>query len=308
MITFLKNYKPAFVENGFQNLKKVRERFRDHESSSMHAEAVLKLGADKSASSGVDTLLSKQLENQQKHHRLMLLKFFNAIKYLTRQGLALRGHHEDNESFDGNLYQLLLLQSQDCPGMESWLRQREYISPEITNELITMMGQFVLRSLLTNIRMALWFSILADEATDISHHEQMSLSIRWVDENYVIHEDVLGLFQLPDTRAATIFSAIKHILIRCTLPISQCRGQAFDGASNMSGPNNGVQALVKGENSKALYVHCLAHSLNLCLKDVTNTCVLIRNIMDFIFSLVQLIHFSPKRPFFFWIRLGKTSL
>lgn len=87
--------------------------------------------------------------------------------------------------------------------MESWLRQREYISPEITNELITMMGQFVLRSLLTNIRMALWFSILADEATDISHHEQMSLSIRWVDENYVIHEDVLGLFQLPDTRAAT---------------------------------------------------------------------------------------------------------
>ena len=73
----------------------------------MHAEAVLKLGADKSASSGVDALLSKQLENQQKHHRLMLMKLLNAIKYLTRQGLALRGHHEDNESFDGNLYQLL---------------------------------------------------------------------------------------------------------------------------------------------------------------------------------------------------------
>lgn len=106
-ITFSKNYKPTFVENGFQNLKKARERFRDHESSSMHAEAVLKLGADKSASSGVDALLSKQLENQQKHHRLMLMKLLNAIKYLTRQGLALRGHHEDNESFDGNLYQLL---------------------------------------------------------------------------------------------------------------------------------------------------------------------------------------------------------
>ena len=53
----------------------------------------------------------------------------------------------------------------------------ECISIEITNELITMMGQFVLRLLLTNIRMALWLSILADEATDISHHEQMSLSI-----------------------------------------------------------------------------------------------------------------------------------
>lgn len=176
--------------------------------------------------------------------------------------------------------------------MESWLHQREYISPEITNEVITMMGQFVLRSLLTNIRTALWFSILADEATDISRHEQMSLSIRWVDEGYIIHEDVLGLFQLLNTRAATIFSAIKDILIRCTLPIVQCRGQAFDGASNMSGTKNGVQELVKQENSKALYVHCLAHSLNLCLKDVTNSCVLIRNVMD---TLVQLIRFSPKR-------------
>ena len=83
-----------------------------------------------------------------------------------------------------------------------------------------MMGHFFLRSLLNNIRTALWFSILADEATDIFHHEQMSLSIRWVGECYVIHEDVLGLFQLPDTRAATIFSAIKDILIRCTQPIS----------------------------------------------------------------------------------------
>ena len=146
-------------------------------------------------------LLSTQLRNQQKDHRMMLMKLLGA---LARQGLPLRGHHEDNESFEGNLYQLLL---QACPG-KSWLRQREYISPEITNELMTMMGQFVLRSLLTDIRTALWFSILADEATDISRHEQKSLFIRWVDEGYAHHEDVLGLFQLSDTRAATIFSAI----------------------------------------------------------------------------------------------------
>lgn len=307
MITYSRNYKPAFVENGFSNLKKARERFRDHESSSMHSEAMLKLGAAKSSLGGVDTLLSKQLEIEQKQHRSMFLKLLSSINFLARQGLALRGHHEDNESFDGNLYQLLLLQSEDCPGMESWLHQREYISPMITNELITMMGQFVLRSILFEIKTALWFSLLADEATDISRHEQMSLCIRWVDEGYVIHEDVLGLFKLPDTKATTIFSAIKDILIRCTLPLSQCRGQAFDGAANMSGANNGVQALVKSENSRALYVHCLAHSLNLCLKDVTNSCVLIRNVMDFIYNLVQLIRFSPKRlSLFYSIRKDVT--
>ena len=56
-----------------------------------------------------------------------------------------------------------------------------------------------------------------------------------MDDAYNIPEDTLGLLQLPNTKAETIFSAIKDILIRCSLPISQCRGQAFDGASNMSG-------------------------------------------------------------------------
>ena len=173
-----RNYKPAFVENGFQNLKKAKERFREHESSKMHAEAVTKLAAMKSTSRSVDVLLSKRLEQDQRHHCMMLMKLLAAIRYLTRQGLPLRGHNEDNESFEGNLYQLLLLQAQDCSGMKSWLHQREYISPEIVNELIKIMGQNVLRQLLASIRASLWFSILADEATDISHHEQMSLSIR----------------------------------------------------------------------------------------------------------------------------------
>ena len=113
----------------------------------------------------------------------------------------------------------------------------------------------------------MWYSIIADEATDVSHHEQLSLSIRWVDKNIKVHEDTLGLFQLPNTKSDTVFHVIKDILIRCSLPLSQCCGQAFDSASNMSGTRNGVQALVKSEAS---YVRCLAHSLNLCLKVLTS--------------------------------------
>ena len=85
------------------------------------------------------------------------------------------------------------------------------------------------------------------------------------------------------------------VLIRCSLPINQCRGQAYDGASNMSGINNRVQALFKAEAKQALYVHCLAHSLNLCLKDVTNTCKIIRDVLNFIYEFTQLIKMSPKR-------------
>uniref|UniRef100_A0A1X7VM00 DUF4371 domain-containing protein n=1 Tax=Amphimedon queenslandica TaxID=400682 RepID=A0A1X7VM00_AMPQE len=157
-----------------------------------------------------------------------------------------------------------------------------------------MIGNTILRSILNNIKNAMWYSIIADEATDVSLHEQLSLSIRSVD---IVHEDTLGLFQLPNTKSTTLFHVIKDILIRCSLLLSQCCGQAFDSASIMSGIRNGLQALVKSEASKALNVHCLANSLNLCLKDVVNSYELFRNVMDFILNLVQLFKFSPKRLF-----------
>ena len=61
-------------------------------------------------------------------------------------------------------------------------------------------------------------------------------------------------------------------------PVAQCRGQALDGARNMNGVRNGAQALFKREEPRALYVHCLAHSLNLAVQDVTKKCDLVRNI------------------------------
>lgn len=105
---------------------------------------------------------------------------------------------------------------------------------------------------------AMWYAVIADEATDIFHNEVMSISVRWVDTHYDIHEDVLGLVQLPDTKSETLFSVIKDVLIRCTLPLSMCCGQAYDGAANMSRIQSSVQALMKRECDHALYVHCLA--------------------------------------------------
>ena len=87
----------------------------------------------------------------------------------------------------------------------------------------------------------------------------MCIAIRWVDNDYNIHETALGLVQLPDTKTLTLFGVIKDVLISCSLQFSECIGQAYDGASNMSGIRNGVQALVKKEADYCLYVHCFAH-------------------------------------------------
>ena len=78
LLTFPKHYKSAFVDDGFKNLiKKALERFREHENSVMHKEALLKIAATKSASSGIGALLSAQLERDQKFHQKMLMKLLS---------------------------------------------------------------------------------------------------------------------------------------------------------------------------------------------------------------------------------------
>ena len=52
---------------------------------------------------------------------------------------------------------------------------------------------------------------------------------------------------------------------------------------------------MKKEVDACLYVHCFAHSLNLCIQDVVKKCDLLGNCIEFIMQLVQLIRFSPKR-------------
>ena len=84
------------------------------------------------------------------------------------------------------------------------------------------MPNTLLCQLLTKIQ---WFSIIADETRDVSNSEQLSIIIRWVDDDYIIHEDFIGMVHVPDTTASTLTTVIKDELICCALPLSNCRDQ-----------------------------------------------------------------------------------
>ena len=77
--------------------------------------------------------------------------------------------------------------------------------------------------------------------------------------------------------------------------ISNCCGQAYDGASNMSGWLNGVAARIQAIEKKAHYVHCTAHCMNLCLQDCGRNCAIIRDALTVATELATIIYGSPKR-------------
>ena len=191
--------------------------------------------------------------------------------------------------------------------LKTWLRENKYMSHDIINEQITIMGHSLLQTLLANIKknVPVWYAIIADEAADVVNREQLNLSIRWVSDDYMVSEDPVGLYCLPDTTANTITKVLKDLLIRCAFPISLCRGQAYDGAANMQGIRKGVATQIRAECPAALPVHCFAHSLNLCLQDAGRKISLLRDALDVVREISQLIRFSPKRSHLFNQKLAQ---
>lgn len=158
------------------------------------------------------------------------------------------------------------------------------------------MAHSLLRELILSIQKSRYFAIICDETQDNSCEEQLCLSIRWViNVNYSIHEDFFGMHQVDATEAETITLVIKDCLMRCSLPMDNLHGQADDGASNKAGRLTGVAKRILTEYPKAHFVHCMAHSLNLCLQDVGSNCTCIRDALSVTSKSGKIIRASPKR-------------
>ena len=120
LMTFSTKADRAFSHSGFDNWKKASERFAKHESSQAH---YMKVSSEVNVSYMLDSA-HKQL--QKTRHR-MLLKQLSSLKYLLRQGLAIRGHTE----VESNLIQLMKLRADDDGDLNMWLSDGNYLSPVI---------------------------------------------------------------------------------------------------------------------------------------------------------------------------------
>ena len=292
-LSLSKHTEPAFTGDGFCSWKRATQRFRQHENSAGHKQASFQLA--RAAAPAIDSQLSDQHARAQAARRGTFLKQLSTIRLLLRQGLAIRGHTE----CESNFHQLLTLRCEDDNGLRTWLQQNKYMSPEIVNECILLMSNCVVRNILNKIHDAKFFAILADETSDVQNKEQLAICIRWVDDQLDIHEDFIGLVHVEQTDAKSLYLAIKDVLIRCSLPLSHCRGQGYDGAANMMGHLRGLAKRVEADEASAIPVHCFAHCLNLCLQEAARRCSIIRDSLGLVNDISKLIRNSPKRALVF---------
>ena len=81
----------------------------------------------------------------------------------------------------------------------------------------------------------------------------------------------------------TIVSAIRDVLLQTQISLDNCRGQCYDGASNMLGKKSGVAK------------HCHCHSLSLSVKEATKESKILSDAMDTSGEIAILVKYSPKR-------------
>ena len=171
-----------------------------------------------------------------------------------------------------------------------------YTSNTIQNDLIECIGGHIRDKILKEVKETKYYSVLCDEVVDVTCKQQVSIVLRFVDSGRNIQEEFLDFIKVERITGEVLAREIKNVLARYGLDLQNCRGQGYDGAINMSGAN-GVQGRISAENSKAVYVHCNSHILNLCIVDA---CSLppICNMSSAITETANFFHNSAKRQVF----------
>lgn len=127
-----------------------------------------------------------------------------------------------------------------------------YLSKVTTTELLKSISDHIEDKLLCSLKESPFFSILADESTDIASKEELSICGRWL-------EHFLGMVHVKQVDAENITESLIQFLQSKSIDLKKLHGLGFDGASTMSGCRSGVQLRMRCHAPSSLYVHCHCH-------------------------------------------------
>ena len=134
-----------------------------------------------------------------------------------------------------------------------------------------------------------YLTIMADEMTDCSNKEQFVDCFRWVNSDFEIHEEFVGLRDVKRTDAETLSIELKDVLVRLNLSPHKMRGQCYYGASCMAGMKYGVAARLSRDESRAVYTHCYGHALSLACSDAIKQCKVMKESLETTHEITKLI-------------------
>eukprot|EP00794_Sanderia_malayensis_P015939 gene15939-biopygen13560 len=287
------NHSSMFSNEGFDDWKHP-EMIHVHERSSAHFESIQSCRRWKTRQSLIDTQHQQQIQKEEAYWGSVLSRVVEVVKFLGERGLALRGDsHIIGNSDNGNFLGIMELIGKFDPFLADHIARfgnqgsgyPSYLSHATMEEIVSILGNALRESIVASIKEAKYYSIIVDSTPDVSHVDQLTLVVRYIENGKPV-ERFVGFTPIKSHKSESLTSDILETLKALTLDIDLCRGQSYDNASNMSGKYTGVQARIKEVNSCAPYMPCASYSLNLVGNVAAECC---REAVSF-FSIVSEVY------------------
>ncbi|XP_069104128.1 52 kDa repressor of the inhibitor of the protein kinase-like [Argopecten irradians] len=314
-----RNWKKA-VERFDEHFHKIRHNSGDNSASShkktgtgheLHMDSVVKstnfLKCKEDKQVPIHHQIDAALEARKERNMKVLETIVETVLFCGRQNISLRGHRDDSRhSADpsvntGNFKALLEYRIKGGDSnlqhhLENGPKNATYISKTTQNEIITTIGNYILRKVVNDcLASGGFYSLSADEVRDISNHEQLAVTIRFVDNTGEIREDFLSFINVSEgTTGENLSHELLNLIDQVGLDRNKMRSQCYDGAGNMAGKTKGVGPRIQQQYPKALPFWCTAHQLNRCIVQAC-TIPAVRNMMSTADQVVRFFEFSPKK-------------
>lgn len=184
----------SWVKDGFRKWSSCTQSIISHETSSSHIYSSLKLKLRHSSLPLIPSLTIKRKEHVYAN-REIVKQLIDITLYIGRHNLAFRGHRENwHCSLRGNFKDVCSLLSKHSPTMANYMGQLEgmannkkpqysFISWRRQNDLIDSISYYIKHKVTNSIKKTRFFSIAIDSTFDVSHREQVSFIVRYIDDS-----------------------------------------------------------------------------------------------------------------------------
>ena len=176
---------------------KKHEQCKHHQDAQQQATEFLRV-CDSKERKDVYSFLSTAYKEKIERNRKILLSIVDVIVTLGKRNIGLRGSWDKVKKKEDGNFQFFVdwkaVFDQDLKHhIEKGARNAQYISPTTQNELIACCEAEIRDSIIEKCKEAPFFSLSADETTDVSVTEQLSLCVRYTDQSTMeVCEDFLG--------------------------------------------------------------------------------------------------------------------
>ena len=278
----------TWVTKPFSNWKKAVSKMKEHAESAGHIHSC-QVETTNAAKGSIVHQLCQVQESERLKNRTAVKSLLRCTHFLVRHNIA----HTTNFS---DLVDLVVSCGDEDLRyfVEKAGKNATYTSKDAVIDFAETIGMWVEKSLLKRLCQARYFSLLADECTDILTIEELSIVCRWVEDGEPV-EHFIEILPLKKADANTIYGSLIDCLKRKGVMISNMIGIGFDGAATFSGKHNGVQALLKRNSPHSIFVHCHCHLLQLACVQAANSTPGIKHVYTTLTALWKYFHYSPKR-------------